>query len=210
MPRITLAQAGPLIAKREVFDAGNLYSRSFYGSLNGSGHLGAGRNSILHPGCGMLYVVYYYSTPIGWIDDLGRAVIPPEKHSVSTSRHQGIVSRYLKDDPCATKKLAAKRATRDKAEAKIISDFFDRMAKEQREARNAEARYRRMLKREALEAERQREREVAEAIASITFGPASESGPILLGVEGEEDAMLSIARDAYTRDAKIPRVITRT
>jgi hypothetical protein len=37
------------------------------------------------------YVVYSYSTPIAWFTARGEWVVPAEKHSATTSRHQSIV-----------------------------------------------------------------------------------------------------------------------
>jgi hypothetical protein len=37
------------------------------------------------------YVVYSYATPIAWVRDNGEWVVPAEKYSATTSRHQSIV-----------------------------------------------------------------------------------------------------------------------
>jgi hypothetical protein len=37
------------------------------------------------------YVVYSYATPIAWVRENGEWVVPAEKYSATTSRHQSIV-----------------------------------------------------------------------------------------------------------------------
>ena len=39
----------------------------------------------------VVYVVYSYSTPIAWFTKRGEWVVPSEKYSHTTSRHQSIV-----------------------------------------------------------------------------------------------------------------------
>ncbi len=41
------------------------------------------------------YIVYSYATPIGWVDN-GTVVIPDDKYSVTTSKHQQIVRMSLR------------------------------------------------------------------------------------------------------------------
>ena len=41
------------------------------------------------------YVVWSYRTPIAWVKTNGEVVIPNIKYSVTTTRHQSVVKRYL-------------------------------------------------------------------------------------------------------------------
>lgn len=42
---------------------------------------------------GIVYLVWSYGTPIGWVTSAGDYVIPDVRHSVTTSRHQSILHR---------------------------------------------------------------------------------------------------------------------
>ncbi|MCP2337503.1 hypothetical protein [Actinomadura rupiterrae] len=44
---------------------------------------------------GITYVVLSYATPIGWVCEDGRTVIPDESYSRTTRRHQLLISRWL-------------------------------------------------------------------------------------------------------------------
>ena len=129
----TLNDAAAWIAERKPFDCGNMSARSYPAPV----HIHPGWNSMLRPGP-VVYAVFSYSTPIGWIDDLGRAVVPPETHSNSTSRHQGIVRCALKGDPVEGKRVEKARVKRDEEEMDIIERWHERKAEERR-ARQREA-----------------------------------------------------------------------
>jgi hypothetical protein len=80
----------PILAAREPFTShGNLYSSDdgFYplGRLPGEHHASLKRAD---------YVVYSYSTPIAWHTEDGW-VMPDEKYSVTTSRHQSRIRTAL-------------------------------------------------------------------------------------------------------------------
>lgn len=44
---------------------------------------------------GLQYVVWSYGTVIAWVTADGRVVIPDDKHSVTTSRQQGLVRAWM-------------------------------------------------------------------------------------------------------------------
>lgn len=46
-----------------------------------------------HESHGRMYIVYSYSTPIGWIAPGFGWVVPKVRHSTTTSKHQGLVRR---------------------------------------------------------------------------------------------------------------------
>ena len=83
------------IAKMEAFD-GN----SMCGRINpDGGYMSNGRIygdaavlwRIDETAARIRYVVYSYATPIAWVRDNGEWVVPAEKYSATTSRHQSIV-----------------------------------------------------------------------------------------------------------------------
>lgn len=92
MRRGTIRDARRFIAAREDFDCGNLYG----------GHLKPGPYAVGLAPKGYLpaawkvrfafdnptYVVYSYGTPIAWVADDGREVVPYVRYSNSTARHQ--------------------------------------------------------------------------------------------------------------------------
>ena len=43
------------------------------------------------------YVVYSYDTPIGWVTRDGRYVVPAQRYSQTTGKHQSILSRAWPD-----------------------------------------------------------------------------------------------------------------
>jgi len=85
--------AAEAIVAREAFQGNNFsgspvnYTPSNTGRLNKEN---ADRLSADNPN----YVVHSYGTPIAWHGDNGW-VVPDQKHSVTTSNHQGIVRRAL-------------------------------------------------------------------------------------------------------------------
>lgn len=85
------------IQNRRAFDAGNLSAStgiSTTGSLRGD-NLEALLSAVDRHA--LTYVVYSYQTPIAWhTDDLGWT-IPDTKYSVTTSNHQGVVRRAIRE-----------------------------------------------------------------------------------------------------------------
>lgn len=202
-----------LMRARKDFKIGNMSGQRFYecsyAGDRGITHpgligIGGGWNTELTPETGVLYAVYSYETPIGWIDNLGRAVIPREHHSHSTSRHQGLVRWGLKDDPKPDGVTQEMRDART-AEEQAIYAAIDEKARLRRNQHDRETRdYKRALKESARIAALTEKA----AIDSILNGPAK--GPLLLGVDGEKEAIRSIMRASVTREksphrARVPR-----
>ena len=83
------------IAKMEAFDGNSMCGRK---NLDG-GYMSNGRIygdaavlwRIDETAARIRYVVYSYATPIAWVRDNGEWVVPAEKYSATTSRHQSIV-----------------------------------------------------------------------------------------------------------------------
>lgn len=219
MPSKTLASTFSLIRDRKEFTIGNMSAISYYpDGARYLPHSGWNHGPLL-PGVGAKYLVFSYSTPIAWIDDLGRAVFCPQTFSHSTSRHMGYARQALGNDPCTTKALAAKRATRDRKEERIVRKWREEVeyerketkrenARQEREHRKAQAEQERLLAEEVAREKALLDAEVQAAIASVVSG--TPMPPALLGVEGEVEAMQSIAEVMRTRDATDRRVITRT
>jgi hypothetical protein len=83
------------IAKLETFNGNSIYGRinpdgewmsngRIYGDAAVLWHIDSDARRIR-------YVVYSYATPIAWVRDNGEWVVPAEKYSATTSRHQSIV-----------------------------------------------------------------------------------------------------------------------
>lgn len=219
MPSKTLASTLDLIRERKEFAIGNVSATSHYPDGAKRQPFQGRNHGPLLPGVGVKYLVFSYNTPIAWIDDLGRAVFCPQTFSRSTSRHMGYARRALENDPCTTKALAAKRTTRDRKEERIVRKWREGVEYERKETRRENARQERERRRERAEEERllaeERAREkalldaeVQAAIDSLTTG--APMPPAILGVEGEVEAMQSIAEVMRTRNATDRRVITRT
>lgn len=223
MPSKTLADSVELIRERKDFQIGNIMGEAFTkpnypNGLNYRIHPGWNKGPLFVP-LGARYVLYSYRTPIAWIDDLGRAVFCPQTFSTSTTRHMGYFRAALRDDPCTTKALAAKRDTRDRKEEKLVRKWREEKEYERKEERREAARRERARRREDAESERllaeERAREKARldaevqaAIDSLTKG--TPMPPVVLGIEGEIEAMQSVADVMRTRNATDRRVITRT
>lgn len=223
MPSKTLADSVELIRQRKDFKIGNIEGRAFAkpdypNGLTYRPQRGWNTGPLFVP-IGARYVLFSYYTPVAWIDDLGRAVFCPQTFSPSTSRHMHYFRAALVDDPCTTKALAAKRDTRDRKEEKLVRKWREEKEYERKEERREAARRERARRREVAESERllaeERAREKARldtevqaAIDSLTKG--TPMPPAILGVEGEVEAMQSIAEAMRTRDATDRRVITRT
>lgn len=47
-----------------------------------------------------IYMVWSYATPIGWVDDRGKIVVPAVKYGVTTSNHQRLVSAFMGQGAC--------------------------------------------------------------------------------------------------------------
>ena len=63
------------------------------------------------------YVVRSYYTPIAWFTTDRGWIVPADKYSVTTSRHQGIVRRAVAEDQAYQQRLAE-----DFARARVILD----------------------------------------------------------------------------------------
>jgi hypothetical protein len=63
------------------------------------------------------YVVRSYYTPIAWFTTDRGWIVPADKYSVTTSRHQGIVRRAVAEDQAYQQRLAD-----DFARARVILD----------------------------------------------------------------------------------------
>lgn len=64
----------------------------------GTGRLPAEWVDVYRSDCenpGISYVVYSYQTPIAWLRNDGRTVIPDVGYSVTTTRHQGLCRVWL-------------------------------------------------------------------------------------------------------------------
>ena len=223
MPSKTLADSVELIRQRKDFQIGNIMGKAFAkpdypNGLTSRPQRGWNAGPLFVPR-GARYVLFSYYTPVAWIDDLGRAVFCPQTFSSSTTRHMSYFRAALMDDPCTTKALAAKRDTRDRKEEKLVRKWREEKEYERKEERREAARRERARRREVAESERllaeERAREKARldtevqaAIDSLTKG--TPMPPAILGVEGEVEAMQSIAEAMRTRDATDRRVITRT
>jgi hypothetical protein len=91
--KVTRAAAGESITNREPFDASALSGRSYE---TDTGYMSTGeakRYKESKPS----YTVRSYGTPIAWHGEKGWEM-SADKHSATTSRHQGIVRRALFDD----------------------------------------------------------------------------------------------------------------
>jgi hypothetical protein len=87
MRRGTIRDAHRFIAAREDFDCGNLYggNNPYRFPTGYMPNEWVRRYRLDNP----TYVVYSYGTPIAWVADDGREVVPYVTYSVSTTRHQG-------------------------------------------------------------------------------------------------------------------------
>lgn len=82
--RTSNRNAGDLIAERRPFKGNNLSG----GEFRGMGQLHPAYDAVAVSSAE--YVVYSYATPIAWFI-AGSWVIPHERYSVTTSKHQNIV-----------------------------------------------------------------------------------------------------------------------
>jgi len=83
------------IAKLQEFNGNSMYGRiNPDGGWMSSGRI-YGDAAVLwridETAARIRYVVYSYATPIAWVRDNGEWVVPVEKYSATTSRHQSIV-----------------------------------------------------------------------------------------------------------------------
>jgi hypothetical protein len=95
----TQKQAGDRLAKREEFTASALAAKweespEFIG-LGRMDSEEANRFRAFATGKESVYVVYSYATPIAWADSSGNIEHTNARYSVTTSKQQGIVKRYL-------------------------------------------------------------------------------------------------------------------
>lgn len=102
MVKTTIRNAAGLIERREPFDTYGALSARIDNSLSFGylpdtyvNALAIDRDQCAHNGY-RLYVVYSYGTPIAWFNPLSQAwTIPGVKYSVTTSKHQGNLSRVM-------------------------------------------------------------------------------------------------------------------
>jgi len=83
------------IAEQEAFDGNSMCGRENPdGTYQNSGRI-YGDAAVLwridQDARRIRYVVYSYATPIAWVRENGEWVVPAEKYSATTSRHQSIV-----------------------------------------------------------------------------------------------------------------------
>jgi hypothetical protein len=84
------------IQSRRAFKAGNLWAETYSlgpGRLTGEPCRGATSRDANE----IDYVVYSYGTPIAWHIEDGEWIIPDDKYSVTTSNHQGVVRRAIRE-----------------------------------------------------------------------------------------------------------------
>ena len=97
--RINQRQAVRAIADRMTFNAGALNaSRIYLGLQGGEGIMSGEAYEQWRADCladRIAYVVRSYATPIAWFTVDRGWIVPADKYSVTTSRHQGIVRRAL-------------------------------------------------------------------------------------------------------------------
>lgn len=222
MGKLRVGDAHRLIAERKPFQISHISAISYYATEDdphlwrdekGVQHTGGawdlpdrgwGDVEGLRPEIGVRYVVLSYATPIAWVDKDGVAVKTPQHFSITTSHHQGEL-RKLEDDPGGSAR--AKTQARRRYE-KAIAAYHQRLKEERAEARRAAAAWRAERKRAQRAEERARRQEVNEALASIVYGPADK--PVLLGIEGEREAIDSIlAPHAIPRHATKKPINTR-
>ena len=120
MARITQRQAARAIADRMTFHAGALNAERFYaGSSTHEGAMDSGDTyDQWRADCKadrVTYVVRSYYTPIAWFTVDRGWIVPADKYSVTTSRHQGIVRRAVAEDQAYQQQLAE-----DGARARIV------------------------------------------------------------------------------------------
>lgn len=86
-----------VLAKFENFTtSGSLNGGASDGSVWQTGQLPAEWTEALKSDPSVSYVVYSYATPIAWYSELQcQWVIPDVKYSVTTSKHQGIISTAI-------------------------------------------------------------------------------------------------------------------
>lgn len=85
--------ASDAIVAREPFQGSNFYGSPVNYAPSSTGRLNPENVAKLNAD-NPNYIVHSYGTPIAWHGDNGWTV-PDQKHSVSTSNHQGIVRRAL-------------------------------------------------------------------------------------------------------------------
>ena len=96
--RTTIMGCGVYIASLDPFNAGSL-------SGDGPRYNGGAAwpdfvkdyYNLLNREVGIDYVVYSYATPIAWHTEAGVWYIPAIKYSVTTSKHQNVVRRAVKN-----------------------------------------------------------------------------------------------------------------
>jgi hypothetical protein len=96
--RVNQKQARDMIARRVDFQASALWGAWEYlhgGSVGMIYGVAAEKWRESVEGGQDRYVVYSYGTPIAWFDDLSGWIVPEEKYSRTTSRHQGVVRRSV-------------------------------------------------------------------------------------------------------------------
>lgn len=80
------------------FDSqGAMRARRFDGIYAYDGHLGRLEwTDEIVP----IYMVWSYATPIGWVTNKGKIVVPDVKYGITTSHHQNLVSAYMGKGLC--------------------------------------------------------------------------------------------------------------
>lgn len=124
MATITQRQAARAIADRMTFHAGALNAERFYeGSSTHEGAMDSGETyDQWRADCksgSITYVVRSYYTPIAWFTADRGWIVPAEKYSVTTSRHQGIVRRALAYEAQFASRLSQALASYDEQVAAV-------------------------------------------------------------------------------------------
>lgn len=88
MAKIAQKNAAKYIEKVQPFDAGNLFAVNDKVTGERLNRIGRGNS---FPGGNYRYVIYSYATPIAAVTDKNVLVMPDEKYSVTTSKHQYLV-----------------------------------------------------------------------------------------------------------------------
>jgi len=117
--RLNQKQAVRAVAERMTFHAGALNAESVRGGS--SFYEGIMRGEAYEQwradceGGRITYVVRSYFTPIAWFTKDRGWIVPAEKYSVTTSRHQSIVRRAVAEDQAYQQQLAE-----DGARARVV------------------------------------------------------------------------------------------
>lgn len=99
MPRISSRShcVGPVLSQREPFTTSGALSAVGH-APSATGRLPAEWSAAYRADAcdpGVVYVVLSYATPIAWVRADGQVIVPNETYSITTTRHQSVVRRWL-------------------------------------------------------------------------------------------------------------------